>query len=158
MEEGGFSGRLNPTAWVRALNCNSVYVMRFRSMKVPVSVRTSYNKADIRSLVDSGATDNFVHPRFKRRMGLGTKELATPKRLFNVDDMTNRAGMITHYIDLDIYTNGIHKEMRFLVSDIGKEDALLGYPWLATFEPKFSWRHGTIHTSYLPIIISSTNP
>ena len=91
-------------------------------------------------------------------MGLGTRELATPKRLFNVDDTTNRAGMITHYIDLDVYTNGIHKEMRFLVSDIGKEDALLGYPWLATFEPRFSWKHGTIHTSYLPIILSSTNP
>ena len=132
--------------------------MCFRSMKVPISVRTSYNKADMRSLVDSGATDNFVHPRFVRRMGLGTKELATPKKLFNVDDTMNRAGMITHYIDLDVYTNGIHKEMRFLVSDIGKEDALLGYPWLATFELKFSWRHGTIHTSYLPIILSSTNP
>ena len=91
-------------------------------------------------------------------MGLGTKELATPKKLFNVNDTTNRAGMITHYIDLDIYTNGIHKEMRFLVSNIGKEDALLGYPWLATFEPRFSWKHGTIHTSYLPIILSSTNP
>jgi hypothetical protein len=112
----------------------------------------------MRSLVDSGATDNFVHPHFIRRMGLGMRELATPKKLFNIDDTMNRAGMITHYVDLDVYTNGIHKEMRFLVSNIGKEDALLGYPWLATFKPKFSWKHGTIHTSYLPIILSSTNP
>ena len=43
-----------------------------------------------------------------------------------------------HYVDLDVCTNGIHKEMHFLVTDIGNEDILLGYPWLATYEPKFS--------------------
>ena len=37
--------------------------------------------------------------------------------------------MITHYVDLNVYTHKIHKEMRFLVADIGKEDVLLGYPW-----------------------------
>jgi hypothetical protein len=61
-------------------------------------------------------------------------------------------------VDLDVCTNNIHKEMRFLVSDIGHEDAILGYPWLATFEPHFSWRHGTINISHLPIILNSVNP
>src|SRR5580693_9225583 len=127
-------------------------------MKVPISVRTSYSKADLRCLVDSGATDNFIHPRFLRRMGLGTRKLANPKRLYNVDDTTNRAGQVTDYVDLDVRTNNIHKEMRFLVSDIGREDAILGYPWLATFEPHFSWRHGAINTSHLPIVLNSINP
>jgi hypothetical protein len=31
----------------------------------------------------------------------------------------------------------------------------LGYPWLAYFEPKFSWREGVIDTTHLPIIIQS---
>ena len=106
-------------AWVRAFNCNSVYVLRFRSMKVPISVRTSYNKADLRCLVDSGATDNFIHPRFVRRMKLGMRELARPKKLYNIDDTTNKAGNVTHYVDLMVETAGRRKEMRFLVSDIG---------------------------------------
>jgi hypothetical protein len=38
--------------------------------------------------------------------------------------------MITHFLNLDVCTNGIHKEMRFLVTDIGHEEILLGYPWL----------------------------
>jgi hypothetical protein len=58
-------------AWVRALCCNSVYVMRFRSMRIPVSVRASYNMADVKALVDSGATDNFMHPNFAKRMRIG---------------------------------------------------------------------------------------
>ena len=32
-------------------------------------------------------------------------------------------------------TKGIHKEMQFLITNIGKEDILLGYPWLADPQP-----------------------
>ena len=43
--------------------------------------------------------------------------------------------------------------MRFLVTDLGHEDLILGYPWLATFEPKFSWADGTIDVENLPVIV-----
>ena len=43
--------------------------------------------------------------------------------------------------------------MKFLVTDLGGEDLILGYPWLSTFEPKFRWRDASIDTSFLPIII-----
>ena len=43
--------------------------------------------------------------------------------------------------------------MRFLVTDLGHEDLILGYPWLATFEPKFSWADGTIEVENLPMIV-----
>jgi hypothetical protein len=145
-------------AWVRALRCNTVYITRYRSMCVPVSIRTSYFMADKKALVDSGATDNFMHPVFAKRMGLGLQKLQTPKKIFNIDNTTNKSGMITHYLDLDICTNKIHKQMRFLVTDIGNEDVLLGYPWLATFEPRFNWRSAVIDERILPIIISSINP
>ena len=66
-------------------------------------------------------------------------------------------GNVTHYVDLAVETAG-KKEMRVLVSDVGREDAILGYPWLATFEPKFSWAHGTIDVKNLPIVLRSVNP
>ena len=47
--------------------------------------------------------------------------------------------------------------MRFLVTDLGTEDLILGYPWLATFEPKFQWKDASINTEYLPIIIQLLN-
>ena len=62
-------------------------------------------------------------------MKLGTWELTRPKKLYNIDDTTNKAGNMTHYVDLMVETNGKEKEMRFLVSDVGREDAILGYPW-----------------------------
>jgi hypothetical protein len=145
-------------AWVRALCCNTVYITRYRSMRVPVSICTSYFMADKKALVNSGATDNFMHPVFTKRMGLGLQKLPSPKKIFNIDNTTNKSGMITHFLDLNVCTNGTNKEMRFLVTDIGHEEILLGYPWLATFEPKFNWRSAIIDECILPIIISSINP
>jgi hypothetical protein len=158
METGGFSKHLNPMAWVRALHCNSVYITRYRSMHIPVSIWTSYFMADKQALVDLGATDNFMHLNFAKRMGLGMKLLPNPKKIFNINNTTNKSGMITHYLDLNVITKGIHKEMRFLITDIGREEILLGYPWLATFEPKFDWRSTTISPQFMLVIISSINP
>src|SRR6267378_4305783 len=45
--------------------------------------------------------------------------------------------------------------MRFLVTDLGVEDVILGYPWLSTFEPQFSWKNATVDTKILPIVIRS---
>jgi hypothetical protein len=135
-----------------------LYITRYCSMRIPVSIRTSYFMADKRALVDSGATDNFMHPNFATKMGLGMKELPMPRKIFNIDKTTNKSGKITHYLDLDVYTKGIHKEMRFLITNIGSKDILLGYPWLASFEPKFSWRHVVIDEWVLPVVISSINP
>ena len=127
-------------------------------MQVPVSIRASYNMANIKALVDSGATDNFIHPNFVKRMGIGQRELDKPKNIYNIDNTTNKAGQITHYLNLAITTGGTTKEMRFLVTDIGREDVLLGYPWLATYEPRFSWKHGTIDEANLPIILRTIKP
>ena len=63
-----------------------------------------------------------------------------------------------HFLDLKVRTKGIIKDMRFLVTNIGSEDILLGYPWLATFEPRFDWASGTIDERVLPVVISSLDP
>ena len=145
-------------AWVRAIRCNTVYITRYRSMRVPVSICTHYFMADKKALVDSRATDNFIHPAFAKRLGLAMTPLGTPKRIYNIDNTSNKAGSITHSLELKVTTKGIDKVMRFLVTDISNEDILLRYPWLATFEPKFGWKEAIIKTKALPIIISSTHP
>ena len=127
-------------------------------MRVPVSICTRYFMADKKALVDSGATDNFIHPAFAKRLGLTMTPLEKPKRIYNIDNTSNKSGSITHSLKLKVTTKGIEKIMRFLVTNIGNEDILLGYPWLATFEPKFGWKDAVIETQALLIIITSTLP
>jgi hypothetical protein len=40
--------------------------MCFRSMQIPVSIRASYNMADIKALVDSGATNGHADALLRR--------------------------------------------------------------------------------------------
>ena len=127
-------------------------------MHIPVSIRTSNAMADIKALVDSGATDCFMSEDFVRRMKLGRRPLQRPRKIWNIDNTANHDGPITHYVDLDIQTNRTRKMIRFLITNIGNEDVILGYPWMAVFEPQFSWRTGTINEQALPVIIRSVNP
>ncbi len=60
-----------------------------------------------------------------------------------------------HFIDLLVQTKGQEKKMRFLVTDLGVEDVILGYPWLSTFEPQFSWKDVMVDTNILLVIIRS---
>src|SRR6266702_2346786 len=114
--------------------------------------------ADIKGLVDSEATNCFMSPAFVKRMKLGTQQLQKPRKIWNIDNTENKDGLITHYLDLNVQTKGVHRHIRFLVTNIGQEDIVLGYPWLATFEPQFNWTHAAIHEGALPIVIWSVNP
>jgi len=59
--------------------------------------------ADIKGLVDSGATDCFMGPTFVKRMQLGKRPLQKPQKIWNIDNTKNKAGLITHYVDLSIH-------------------------------------------------------
>src|SRR6267378_3333935 len=124
-------------------------------MKVPVSFRTCYAMADKRILVDSGATDNFIHPKFVKHLCVGMQELERPMKIWNIDGTMNRAGRLTHFVDLLVQTKGQERKMRFLVTDLGVKDVILGYPWLSMFEPQFSWKDATVDTTILPVVIRS---
>jgi len=114
--------------------------------------------ADIKALVDSGATNCFMSENFIRWMKLGKKPLQRPRKIWNIDNTVNQAGDITHYMNLDIQTGKVRKMIQFLVTNIGNEDIILGYPWMATFEPKFTWKNGAINEKELPIILRSVHP
>jgi len=122
-------------------------------MKVPVSFRTCYAMANKRILVDLGATDNFIHPKFVKHLHVGMQELDCSMKIWNIDGTTNKAGKLTHFVDLLVQTKGQEKKMRFLVMDLGVEDVILGYLWLSTFKPQFSWKNTMVDTTLLPIVI-----
>ena len=141
--------------WVRAFGSDSVYITRYHSMKVPISFQTLHAMTNKNILVDSGATNNFIHPRLIKHLSLGTNQLKKPKKFWILDGTTNKGGELTHYVDLEVKTGDKEQNMCFLITDLGDDDLILGYPWLSTFKPKFSWHDGVIDTHFLPIIICS---
>src|ERR1700744_1530958 len=99
---GGFLGSSSPAAWARAIDTESMYIVRKQAIHVPFTVSTLAKTAEEEALLDSGATHNFLDKRMVRRLGLGTKTLAKPRPIKNVDGTGNQGGALTKYTDLKV--------------------------------------------------------
>ena len=101
-------------------------------------------RADERVLVDSGATENFMDHSMVRRLGIGTRKLPVPRRIFNVDGTENIAGQLTEFCTLRVRKGDKNRLQTFYITALGADRAILGYLWLRTFNPRINWEEGKI--------------
>jgi hypothetical protein len=45
--------------------------------------------------------------------------------------------------------------MKFLVTDLGEDEIVLGYPWLAAFQPKINWAEAVLEEDMQPLVIKT---
>jgi hypothetical protein len=58
--------------------------------------------AEKKALVDSGATENFINWRLAKALKVQTMLLPRPRKVYNVDGMENKAGVIKQHVKLCI--------------------------------------------------------
>ena len=121
-----------------------MYLPRIKSLRVPTKLHTASTSADLLAFVDSGATENFVNPLFVARHKLRTKPVDKPRKLRNADGSPNAIGRITSYVDLLVQTGPKEQAYRFYLANLGDDDMILGYPWLAKANPHIDWAQGTL--------------
>ena len=71
-------------------------------------------------------------------MKIGKLILQKPWTIWNINGMHNKAGTIKYFVDLQVRVGSKIEEMKFLVTDLGEDKIVLGYPWLAAFQPKIN--------------------
>jgi hypothetical protein len=96
------------------------------------------------ALLDSGATENFLDPRTIARLRLPTMKLAKPRAIHNIDGTHNKAGSITQRCQLEVQFGGVIQNVDFFITDLGQDQAVLGFPFFRNFNPKINWKDGTI--------------
>ena len=89
-------------ALAQALDTESVYIAKRRSIQVAVQLYTRFRRVKVDALLDSGATENFIHPRLVKKMKLKTQPLKKPQKVKNVDGSPNIAGEVTEVAILEI--------------------------------------------------------
>ena len=114
-------------------------------------------RAEATALLDSGATKNFMNLGYAQWLQLPIKWLSQPRPLYNVDGSENKSGHLLFYTDLQVRTRQQTTNLRFFLSDLGEQKAILGYPWFVAFQPCIDWKRGWINTTQLPIIFSTPN-
>ena len=126
-------------------------------MNMRVFIHTENKRTETTTLLDSGATENFMSEAFARRNRIPFKTLKNPRTVQNVDGTMNKQGAIHHYTDLEVQCGQQRKNMRFFLTSLGDLNLILGYPWFAAIEPKIQWGKGWLDYSHLPIVLRTTN-
>jgi hypothetical protein len=156
-DEEDFLRKMPPAAWARIFGITSVYgCKKYGLMKVPVLVQCTHSRAKKQVIVDSGATSNFISSKLLRKMKIGKRNLPKPRTIWLMHGTRNEKRHITEYVDLLVRCGDKSKELRFLVTNLGEEEIVVGYPWLKVFRPKIDWKNTTLDEEMHPLVISTT--
>ena len=96
------------------------------------------------ALIDSGAGRKFIDQNFAKKENLETKDLENPLTVYNVDGTLNKTGTIRKYVELPMIINGKKTTELLLVTGLGKQRIILGFPWLNEQNPVINWKLGTV--------------
>ncbi len=109
-------------------------------MHIPITLHMNGRKVETIALIDSGATGIFIDQTFARQNHLLICNLWKEIAIMNVDGTQNRDGSIREYVTTDLEVKGRQMKTQFLVTVLGTQKVILGYPWLVEANPKINWR------------------
>src|SRR5713226_1157118 len=126
-------------------------------MTLQFFVHSIAKRAKAIALVDSGATENFMNLTYAKWLQLPIKQMEEPRKLLNVNSTENKSGELKYYTDLQVQTGTNYTKLRFYLTELGEQKAIMGYPWFAATQPRIDWRRGWINHIQLPIILWADN-
>jgi len=94
-------------ALARTFGLDSVFVNKSNSVQVQFALVSYKRETTEISLLDTGATENFIDSETIKKLHLGMKELPYQRPVFNVDGTPNRQGKISHYCNLIVSKGNI---------------------------------------------------
>ena len=120
-----------------------------QSISIPITLylpdHTAFKSIDTKALIDSGATSCFIDYATVVACDIPTTRLKTPLQASNIDGSPNKNGLIQKQASVLMQLGETTKLQDFLVIDCGKDEIILGLPWLHDNNPEVNWSIGTVH-------------
>jgi hypothetical protein len=96
-------------------------------------------------MVDSGATQCFIHKSLVDKFDIPTTTLRQPIALDVADGRPIKSGAITHKTSLvSMSVRSHHEKIDLFVTNIGQHSLILGTSWLKKHNPGIDWTNRTI--------------
>ena len=92
----------------------------------------------LKMLVDSGSSGSLIDRHLVEKLGIPKIKLAHPRLLLNADHSKN--DRITHVARLDVHIGSVKDSIIFVIANLGKAGAFLGFDWLERLNPVIDWR------------------
>jgi transposase InsO family protein len=113
-------------------------------LSVELETTDTAERRSVQALLDSGATGCFIDRDYVRKNKLNTRPLSQPIPVYNVDGTRNEAGSITEVLDITMRYKSHSERAILAVTSLGRQDMLLGLPWLREHNPEVDWRTGEV--------------
>ncbi|ESK83184.1 pro-pol protein [Moniliophthora roreri MCA 2997] len=98
----------------------------------------------IKALIDSRAGGKFMSWEMALKLGLLQNKLLSPIQVFNVDGTPNKTAWITHLVIASYHIGQKRIMDEFLLSGLGREEIILGLPWLWKYNLLVDWISGEV--------------
>lgn len=131
----------------KSVNCVLVADKQSRTLHFPTQVLKNTKGKNIytQTFIDHRADLNCIDFDFIKWNHLQKQCLRKPLPVNNVDQTPNSAGGIKYSTTLFIQIAEIVHEVPFHVMNCGRENLILGIPWLKEVNPTINWKLGTIN-------------
>jgi Reverse transcriptase (RNA-dependent DNA polymerase)/Retroviral aspartyl protease len=149
-QEGFLKQRTGSTLVSPSLSIEHVQVAQIKKNMMTIDILISGESLGQKKIVkattllDTGAGGKFIDQNFVWNQKIETKKLKYPIEVFNVDGTLNKWGTITKYTQLDLTINGQTWTHNLLVTGLGKQKIILGYPWFKQTNPDINWKECTL--------------
>ena len=115
----------------------------WNSLSVAIQTRNdSKESVETLGLIDSGAGGEFIDQNFAKKVGFKLQKLEEPLLALNVDGTENKKGKITLFVEMELTINQRTTKTKLLVTGLGKQKIILGFPWLKKHNPIINWITG----------------
>ena len=81
---------------------------------------------------------------------INTQKIFQPIAMFNVDRTANEASQISEAVDVILQYKTYSEQMLLVVSGLGKQDLILGLPWLKDHNLEVNWEKGEVEMTCCP--------
>ena len=121
----------------------TVATMKSNALSIPIIVNCEKNKTiETLALINSGAGGKLIDQNYAKESSFSLENLEEPLMARNVDGTENKRGKITKYVNLSVTIHGRTKNIKMLVTGLGKQKIILGFPWLNDENPDINWKNG----------------
>ena len=103
-----------------------------------------------KALLDSGANTIYIDKAYAQKTKLPLTPLSNPVPVNNIDGTRNAAGSITHCAEIIIQFQEHRKKVTAEVTDLGKNQMILGYTWLSHHNSEIDWTTGMVKMTRCP--------
>ncbi|KAL0161331.1 hypothetical protein M9458_045056, partial [Cirrhinus mrigala] len=127
------------------VNIQNLSILQYKSLTLPVTIRTDTLSLDLTAMIDSGAALNIINKDIVEKFNIPTQPCIPPIRIKAINDTLIDHGIHHQTKTVKLQVGLLHQEnITLYVVDSPKYEIILGFPWLSIHDPAISWNQGEL--------------